>query len=97
MMTSCLGPQAFFHKPMISIGTASGSVPVKTVQAVPVMPGLSSAGFLVWTGPVLGGLRGGLAAKAGANVAANAKDTGAIRARLVKSGTPIINLTTLTP
>src|SRR5712691_758568 len=64
MMTSCLGPQAFFHRPMISMGTASGSVPWNTVQAVPIIPGLSSEDFMIRTGPDLGGLAGESAANA---------------------------------
>ena len=36
---------------MISMGTGSGSVPAKTVQAVPFMPGFSSEVFMVSTGP----------------------------------------------
>src|SRR6266545_4064307 len=58
-MISCLGPHIFAQTPIISIGTASGSVPVKTVQAVPFMPGFSSEDFMIWTGPALGGCRDG--------------------------------------
>ena len=53
-MTSCLGPQAFFQRPMISTGIASGSVPENTVQADPFMPGLSSEDFMISTGPGCG-------------------------------------------
>ncbi len=65
---SCFGPQAFFHRPMISTGTASGCVPSNTVQAVPCMPGLMSAARRISTLPDRGGWRVGVAARA-------AKDT----------------------
>src|SRR5437764_13682094 len=76
-MTSCFGPQAFFHNPIISIGTGSGSVPVNTVQAVPIIPGFSSEDFIIWTGPVLGGWD--VAAEAGTRVATTARNNTAIR------------------
>src|SRR5580704_15820984 len=87
-MTSCLGPQAFFHKPIISIGTGSGSVPAKTVQAVPVIPGFSSEDFMIWTGPVLGGVGLEFPATTGTAKAANARDIAAIRFGILISGTP---------
>src|SRR5712675_2287367 len=53
-MMSCLGPQAFFQRPMISTGTASASVPLKTVQAVAFIPGLISLDLRISTLPALG-------------------------------------------
>src|SRR5271165_1449400 len=84
MMTSCLGPQEFFQRPIISIGMGSGSVPTKTVQAVPFMPGLSSEDFMIWTGPVLGGVRGESAATPETTVPANARKAAAIRLVIVR-------------
>src|SRR6185436_20471456 len=78
-MTSCFGPQAFFQRPMISMGTASGSLPTNTVQAVACMPGFNSEAFMIWTGPVLGGTVDVLPANAEAAVAANARTAAAIR------------------
>ena len=43
---------------MISTGTASGSVPWKTVQAVAFMPGLTSFNGMISTLPALGRMRG---------------------------------------
>src|SRR6185312_11508014 len=53
--TSCFGPQALFHMPMISTGTGSGFMPEKTVQATPFIPGFRSFSGKSWTGPALGG------------------------------------------
>src|SRR5262245_65119313 len=85
MITSCFGPQAFLHRPMISIGTASGSLPTNTVQAVACMPGFSSEAFMIWTGPVLGGLVDELPAGAETAVAANARTAAAIRVVICRS------------
>ena len=46
---------------MISIGTASGSVPWKTVQAMPFMPGLTSLSRMISTLPALGRAGGRIA------------------------------------
>src|SRR2546425_2396087 len=93
MMTSCLGPQAFFHRPMISIGTASGSVPVNTVQAVACMPGFNSEDFMIWTGPALGGLASELPANMDTSLAANARIAAAIRLVIFESDTPCFDCT----
>src|SRR2546428_11608457 len=94
-ITSCLGPQAFFHRPIISTGTASGSEPLNTVQAVAIMPGLSSEDFMIWTGPALGGLGEVLPASARTAVAAIARNAAAIRLVIFSSVTPYFNCTTL--
>ena len=78
-MMSCLGPQAFFQSPMISTGTASGSVPAKTVQAVPFMPGFSSEVFMVSTGPASGRRIGVSAASAVLLRTASEYSTAAVR------------------
>src|SRR5579883_1932832 len=70
-MTSCRGPSCPFHTPMISIGTGSGSVPVKTVQAVACIPGLMSLRWKISTLPALGGLRSAACAKTPQKSAAN--------------------------
>src|SRR5215468_4130970 len=93
MITSCFGPQAFLHRPMISIGTASGSLPTNTVQAVACMPGFSSEAFMIWTGPVLGGLVDELPAGAETAVAASARTAAAIRVVICRSGTPYFDCT----
>src|SRR5437899_1883538 len=56
---SCRGPHIFFEMPMISMGTGSGSVPEKTVQATAFMPGLTSASLRISTLPALGRASGG--------------------------------------
>ena len=56
-MTSCRGPQAFFHSPMISMGTGSGVVPANTVQAVACIPGRRSEVLKMSTLPMRGGFR----------------------------------------
>src|SRR5688572_24966939 len=53
-MISCRGPQVFFHRPMISTGTASGTEPVKTVHAVALSPGLIADVGNISTLPALG-------------------------------------------
>src|SRR5260221_14740294 len=53
-MLSCRGPQTFFITPRISTGTASGSEPLKTVQAVAIMPGLTWSILRISTGPERG-------------------------------------------
>ena len=63
-MMSCFGPQAFFHRPTISTGTASGSVPSNTVQAVACMPGFRSAARMISTLPERGGWSVGVAGRA---------------------------------
>src|SRR5579872_92494 len=51
---SCLGPLAFFQRPTISTGMGSGTVPLKTVQAVAFMPGLMSDFGKISTFPARG-------------------------------------------
>src|SRR3954468_16030326 len=58
-MMSWRGPHIFFEIPMISMGTGSGSVPEKTVQATAFMPGLTSASLRISTLPALGRAGGG--------------------------------------
>ena len=55
MMTSWPGPKEFFITPSTSTGTGSAVLPLKTVQAVAFMPGLTSSSFRISTGPALGG------------------------------------------
>ena len=88
MMTSCLGPQAFFHRPTISTGTASGSLPANTVQAIACMPGFTSEAFMIRTGPVFGGLVDEFAANAEITLAAHAMTAAAIRLVILESGAP---------
>src|SRR5690349_12527343 len=58
-MISCRGPHMFFEMTLISIGTGSGAVPEKTVQATAFMPGLTSASLRISTLPALGRAGGG--------------------------------------
>ena len=60
-MMSWRGPHMFLEMPTISMGTGSGSVPEKTVQAVAFMPGRTSASLRICTGPALG--RGGASSR----------------------------------
>src|SRR5882762_8065502 len=53
------GPHIFLEMPMISMGTGSGSVPEKTVQATAFMPGLTSASLRISTLPAVGRGSGG--------------------------------------
>src|SRR6185436_4024010 len=79
-MMSWLGPQMFLRRPMISIGTGSGSVPWNTVQAVAFMPGLTSLRGRISTFPALG--RAGVAfsaAHTGNARAASPRRTAAVR------------------
>src|SRR6266487_900768 len=85
-MMSCFGPQAFLHRPIISMGTASASVPVKTVHAVPVIPGFSSEAFMIWTGPVFGGVLVVSACNAEVAHAAKVSQTAAILLVILNSG-----------
>ena len=59
MMTCWRGPMAFFHTPMISTGTGSGVMPLKTVQAMACMPGLTSFKGRISGLPALGGVSSG--------------------------------------
>src|SRR5665213_229908 len=54
-ITSCRGPMAFFHTPIISTGTGSAVLPLKTVQAVACMPGFTSLRGRMAGLPALGG------------------------------------------
>src|SRR5665213_1127744 len=65
MMTCWRGPMAFSHTPMISTGTGSGVMPLKTVQAMACMPGLTSLRGMISGFPALGGV----SSAAGANPA----------------------------
>ena len=56
---------------MISTGTASGSVPWNTVQAVPFMPGLTSLTGMISVLPDFGRSGGVSAADAGSKETAN--------------------------
>src|SRR5207245_837151 len=87
MITSCFGPQAFFQRPMISTGTASGSVPANTVQAVAIMPGLSSEDFMIWTGPDFGGVLVVSARNAEVAHPARVSQTAALRVVIFDSAT----------
>ena len=62
MMMSCFGPHMFLASPMISTGTGSGTVPWKTVHAVPFMPALTSLAGMISTFPDLGRAGGASAA-----------------------------------
>src|SRR5262245_53482894 len=94
-MTSCLGPQAFLQRPIISIGTSSGSEPLNTVQAVAVIPGLISEDFMIWTGPALGGLGEALPSGARKAVTPIARHAAAIRLVIFACNTPYFDCTTL--
>src|SRR5579883_1766207 len=89
MMTSWLGPQTFFSRPMISIGIGSGSVPWRTVQAVPFMPGFTSLRCMISTFPDLG--REGVASPAAYTAdeaTASPKRTAVVR-RVIRSTAPV--------
>src|SRR5712692_8292510 len=68
-MMSCLGPQAFFQRPMISTGIDSGCVPSNTVQATPFMPGRNSEDLKISTFPDFGGCGTNSSAKVGSSAA----------------------------
>ena len=71
-----MGPLAFFHTPMISIGMGSGCVPWNTVQAVACMPGLMSFRGKIATLPAFGGAISAALRKTGAKLhAASAAKT----------------------
>src|ERR1039458_9760951 len=78
-MMSWFGPFWFLSRPTISIGTASGSIPWKTVHAIPFMPGLTSFRCIISTGPAMGREGGASAANKGRPTAANIKRIAADR------------------
>src|SRR5208283_3895399 len=78
-MMSWFGPFWFLSRPTISIGTASGSVPWKTVHAIPLMPGFTSFRRMISTGPAMGREGGASAAGSGRPTAANTNTSAADR------------------
>src|SRR5689334_21571785 len=91
-ITSWPGPHRFLRRPMISIGTGSGSVPWKTVQAVAFMPGLTSLRGRISTLPALG--REGVAFSAAhtGNAKADTPKRRAAKRVFMGSTAPVIQL-----
>ena len=82
------GPHMFFQRPMISIGDRLGLGALKTVQAVPFMPGLISPRGMISTFPALGG-EGGSAARTGPAAIAKPRRIAAARIFIVVRSTPV--------